>query len=66
MTFFLDFRQKFIEKLLEEEKKVENVWKKYFDQLSGARCTQNLVEIHNKLLKGSSKKNLSLSLFIYF
>ena len=29
-------------------KTVENGWKKYFDQLSGAANTLNKVEIHNK------------------
>ena len=29
-------------------KKVENCWKKYFDQLSGAASTWKLVKIHNK------------------
>ena len=29
-------------------KKVENGSKKYFNQLSGAHSTQNLVKIHNK------------------
>ena len=36
------------QKALKWTKKVENGWKKCFDQLSGAASTLKLVEIHNK------------------
>ena len=32
------------------KKKVENSWKKWLDQLLGARSSQKLVEIHNTYL----------------
>ena len=44
----LDKLENYTEKGLKLTKKVENGWKKYFDQLLGARSTQKLVKIHNK------------------
>ena len=38
------------EKALKWTKKVENDWKKCFDQLLGAHSTQKLVKIHNTLV----------------
>ena len=46
--FFLISNVKIIEKLLKRRKKVLNCWKKCFDQLSGARSSQKLVEIINR------------------
>ena len=42
-----DFSCENTEKGLKWTKKVENGWKKCFDQLLGARSTQKLVEVHN-------------------
>ena len=44
---FLDFSRKISVKRWKWIKKVENYPKKCFDQFSGARSTQKLVEIHN-------------------
>ena len=44
---FSDFGREITEKGLKLTKKVENGSKKYFEQLSGARITQKLVEMHN-------------------
>ena len=46
-TFVVDFRREITEKGLKWSKKVENGWKKEFDQLLGACSTQKLVEIHS-------------------
>ena len=49
--FFSDFTPEINKKHLKMNrkatKKVENVWKKYFNQLKGARSNQKLVEKHN-------------------
>ena len=37
-------------------KKVENSQKKYFEELSGARSTRKLIEIHNRCLLLRSEK----------
>ena len=57
--FFLDSKQKFIEKHLKTRKKVENGQKKYFDQLSGAhtkiqKTQQKTVMTHFQALLSSS------------
>ena len=49
---FQTFFSEITEKGLKWTKKVENGWKKCFDQLSVAASTWKLVEIHNKLLYG--------------
>ena len=49
-TFFSDFRREITEKGLKSRKRVENGWKKHFDQLLGACSTRKLVKIHNTLI----------------
>ena len=55
-SFFSDFTPEINKKRLKTEKgkkltrKLENGWKKCFNQLSGARSTRKLVEIHNSLI----------------
>ena len=65
--FFVDFRCEITEKGLKWTKKVENGWKKYFDQILGARSTLKLVEIQNipslfliKYLRSQSQMLFSL------
>ena len=38
-----------MKKVWNEQKKVENDWKKEFNQILGAHSTQKLVEVHNRL-----------------